>query len=172
MIQLVLSSLPIDEVPGHVTLATFFEDVRPLKGSTSLIDWRLNGRLSDLIIQGKISGHFSESLIMPSQGRLATKDIFIFGLGTAGEVSEKRLEDGFSILIDKLAMLKSPDVVVSFGDLSKDFMGWRAMLRSFITSLATRQGDFQVVCAEDPKWISEAKKRNMDFGAQVTLSYA
>lgn len=172
MIQLVLSSLPIDEVPGHVTLATFFEDVRPLKGSTSLIDWRLNGRLSDLIIQGKISGHFSESLIMPSQGRLATKDIFIFGLGGAGEVSEKRLEDGFSILIDKLAMLKSPDVVVSFGDLSKDFMGWRAMLRSFITSLATRQGDFQVVCAEDPKWISEAKKRNMDFGAEVTLSYA
>lgn len=172
MIQLVLSSLPIDEVPGHVTLATFFEDVRPLRGSTSLIDWRLNGRLSDLIIQGRISGHFSESIIMPSQGRLATKDIIVFGLGTAGEVSEKRLEDGFSILIDKLALLKSPDLVVSFGDLSKDFMGWRAMLRSFIVSLATRHSDFQVVCAEDPKWISEAKKRNMDFGAEVNLSYA
>lgn len=155
-----------------MTLATFFEDVRPLKGSTSLIDWRLNGRLSDLIIQGKISGHFSESLIMPSHGRLATKDIFIFGLGGTGEVSEKRLEDGFSILIDKLALLKSPDVVISFGDLSKDFMGWRAMLRSFMTSLASKHEDFQVVCAEDPRWISEAKKRNMDFGVQVNLSYA
>lgn len=172
MIQLVLSSLPIDEVPGRVALATFFEDVRPLKGSTSLIDWRLNGRLSDLILQEKISGRFSESLIMPSHGRLLTKDIFIFGLGKSEDVSETRLEEGFSILIDKLALLKSPDVVISFGDLSKDFMGWRAMLRSFMTALFTRHDEFQVVCAENPRWISEAKKRNMDFGAEVTLSYA
>lgn len=172
MINLVLSALPIDEVPGQVTLATFFENVRPLRGSTSLIDWRLNGRLSELIVKGHISGHFKESLIMPSQSRLATKDIFIFGLGDSGDVSEKKLEDGFSILIEKLALLKSPDVVVSFGDLSKDFMSWRAMLRSFMTTLSSKHDDFQVVCAEDPKWISEAKKRNMDFGAQVSLSYA
>lgn len=172
MIQLVLSNLPIDEVPGQVTLATFFEDVRPLRGSTSLIDWRLNGRLSDLILQGRISGHFKESLIMPSQGRLATNDILLFGLGASNEVTEKRLDDGFSILIEKLALLKSPDVVVSFGDLSKDFMSWRAMLRSFMTTLSSKHDDFQVVCAEDPRWISEAKKRNMDFGAQVSLSYA
>jgi len=172
VINLVLSSLPIDEVPGQVALATFFEDVRPLRGSTSLIDWRLNGRLSDLILQGRISGHFKESLIMPAQGRLSTKDILIFGLGESKQVDEKKLDDGFSILIDKLALLKSPDVVVSFGDLSKDFMGWRAMLRSFISSLAMKHSDFQVVCAEDPKWISEAKKRNMDFGPQVQLSFA
>src|SRR5262249_10553658 len=144
----------------------------PLKGSTSLIDWRLNGRLSDLILKGRLSGHFQESLIMPAQGRLSTKDIFLFGLGALGEISEKRLEDGFSVLIDKLALLKSPDVIVSFGDLSKDFMSWRAMLRSFMTTLASKHDDFQVICAEDPKWISEAKKRNMDFGPQVSLSYA
>ena len=172
MINLVLSALPIDEVPGQVALATFFEDVRPLKGSTSLIDWRLNGRLSDLIVQGRILGHFKEALIMPAQGRLSTKDIFLFGLGASDDVSEKKLEEGFSTLIDKLALLKSPDVIVSFGDLSKDFMSWRAMLRSFMTTLASKHDDFQVVCAEDPKWISEAKKRNMDFGAQVSLTYA
>jgi len=172
MIQLVLSSLPIDEVPGQLALATFFEDVRPLKGSTSLIDWRLNGRLSDLILQGKISGQFSESVIMPAQGRLAAQEIFIFGLGRAGDLSEKRLEDGFLLLIDKLALLKSGDVIISFGDLAKDFMGWRALLRSFMTSLTVKRDDFQVVCAEDPRWISEAKKRNMDFGPQVNLSYA
>jgi hypothetical protein len=111
VINLVLSALPIDEVPGQVTLATFFEDVRPLRGSTSLIDWRLNGRLSDLILKGHLSGHFQEALIMPSQGRLSTKDILLFGLGASNEVSEKRLEDGFSTLIDKLALLKSPDVI-------------------------------------------------------------
>lgn len=172
MIELVLSSLPIDEVPGYVVLATFFEDVRPLKGSTSLVDWRLNGRLSEMILKGHLSGKFTESLIMPSQGRMSAKDIFLFGLGGSSEITEKRLDDGFTLLIDKLALLKSPDVIISFGDLSKDFMSWRAMLRSFMSSLSRRHDNFQVVCSEDPKWISEARKRNMDFGPQVNLSYA
>lgn len=172
MIQLVLSSLPIDEVPGRVTLATFFQDVRPLKGSTSLIDWRLNGRLSDLILQGRISGQFSESLIMPSQGRLSSHEIFLFGLGNASDLTEQRMGEGFSVLIDKLALLKSGEIVISFGDLSKDFMGWRALLRNFMTALTPKGQDLQVVCSEDARWISEARKRNMDFGPEVTLSYA
>lgn len=176
MIQLVLSSLPIDEIPGRVALATFFEDVRPLKGSTSLIDWRLNGRLSDLILQGRISGQFSESLIMPSQGRLAANEIFIFGLGKSEEISDNKLEQGFSVVIDKLSLLKSREIVVSFGDLAKDFMGWRSLLRSFMNALSPKQfrqqEDVQIVCAEDAKWISEARKRNMDFGPEVNLSYA
>lgn len=172
MIHLVLSSLPIDEVPGRVALATFFQDVRPLKGSTSLIDWRLNGRLSDLILQGKISGQFRESVIMPSQGRLAAREILLFGLGSAQEMTEKRFEAGLSVLIDKLVLLKSGEVVISFGDLAKDFMGWRSLLRNFMNSLSQKGEDFQVVCADDSRWISEAKKRNMDFGPEVQLSYA
>lgn len=172
MIHLVLSSLPIDEVPGQVALGTFFQDVRPLKGSVSLIDWRLNGRLSDLILQGRISGEFAESLIMPSQGRLAAREIILFGLGQSGEMTEKKFEEGVSLLIEKLVKLKSGEVVVSFGDLTRDFMSWRALLRHFMNSLSQTHSEFQVICAEDPKWVSEAKKRNMDFGAEVSLSYA
>lgn len=172
MIQLVLSSLPLDEVPSHLALAVFFEDVRPLRGATSLIDWRLNGRLSDLILQGKLQGQFSESVIMPSQGRMAAREVLLFGLGSSGALTEERLNEGFSQLIRKLALLKSEDCVVSLGDLSKDFMGWRSLLRSFMGSLSQMKEDFQIVCTEDPKWISEAKKRNMDFGPDVHLSYA
>ncbi|MBI3540931.1 MAG: hypothetical protein HY073_02170 [Deltaproteobacteria bacterium] len=172
MIQLILSSLPIDEVPGRMALATFFEDLRPLKGSSGLIDWRLNGKISDLILQGRLSGSFSESLIMPSQGRLAAKDIFMFGLGNFSELSEKRFEEGLSVVIEKICKMKSGEVVISFGDLAKDFMGWRTLLRSFMSGLAPRNMDLQVVCAEDPKWIAEAKKRNMDFGPEVALSYS
>lgn len=172
MIQLILSSLPIDEVPGNVILATFFEDVRPLKGSSGLIDWRLNGRLSELILQGRISGHFSESLIMPSQGRLSSREILVFGLGESGQLDEKKFEDGLSVMIDKLTRLKSGEIVISFGDFAKDFMGWRTLLRSFTNTLSQKHQDVQVVCAENAKWISEAKKRNMDFGPEVTLAYA
>ena len=112
VIHLVLSSLPIDEVPGQVAMGTFFQDVRPLKGSVSLIDWRLNGRLSDLILQGRISGEFAESLIMPSQGRLAAREIILFGLGQSREITEKKFEEGVSLLIEKLVKLKSMSQLV------------------------------------------------------------
>ena len=180
MIGLVLSALPMDEVPGQVALTTIFEDVRPLKGSTGLVDWRLNGRLSELIQKERLSGYFSESLIMPSQGRLTCREIVVFGLGKVTELSEKRFEEGLSLAIDKLSLLKSENVVISLGDLVKDFMSWRSLLRNFMTALIAKRwnmpketgSEFQVICAEDPRWISEAKKRNMDFGPEVTLSYA
>ncbi|MBI2082570.1 MAG: hypothetical protein HYT76_03280 [Deltaproteobacteria bacterium] len=174
MIQLVLSSAPLDEVPGRVALATFFEDSRPLRGSTGLIDWRLNGRLSELILQGRLSGGFAESMIMPAAGRLATDEILLFGLGPITELSEDRLETGFSRLIDKLYRLRSPVVVVSLGDLARDFMEWRSILRSFMNQVNQKleREDLQIVCAENAKWIQEARRRNMDFGINVELSYA
>ena len=178
MIELVISSKPVDEVPARVILATLFEDVRPLKGATGLIDWRLNGRLSEMILQGRISGHYSESLIMPSQGRMASREIFLFGLGRTEELTDKKFEDAFSVLITKLARLKSNELVVSFGDLARDFMGWRAILRHFVNSLCAipsrgnESSDSQIVCSENAKWVAEAKKRNMDFGPDVKLTFA
>lgn len=173
-IQLVLSATPLDEIPGKIALATFFEDVRPLKGSTGLIDWRLNGKISQLILSGKISGHFAESIIMPAQGRLATDEIFLFGLGTRGQLNESQLEDGFNKMIDKLTLLKSNDFVLSLGDFAQDFMGWRSQLRCFMGALSQKLGkrEVQVVCSEDPRWIHEARRRNMDFGPDVELAYA
>ena len=175
MIQLVLSSAPLDEVPGKVAVITFFEDVRPLRGSTELIDWRLNGRISELIVQGRLSGALSEALIMPSQGRLSADEILLFGLGRSGEMTGPKLDEVFSKVVEKLVRLKSPGFVASFGDFSTDFMSWRGVLRSFMTTLSQKAGphqDLQVVCAEDPRWIHEAKRRNMDFGANVDLAYA
>ena len=172
MIRLILSTLPIDEVPGQVAIAPVFEDVRPLKGSTSLVDWRLNGRLSDLILKGRLNGEFTEFLIMPAQGRIAAREILVFGLGEKEMATEERLEAAFATLINKLNLLKSGELVVSFGDFARDFMGWRAILRNFVSTLVRRQVSVEVICAEDSKWINEAKKRNMDFGPEVTLSYA
>ncbi len=174
MIQLVLSSAPLDEVPGKMALATFFEDVRPLQGTMGLIDWRLNGRISELILRGKISGVFSESVIMPSQGRLAADEILLFGLGRRSDLAEQPLESGWDQLINKVSRLRSSGFVISLGDLARDFMDWRSILRGFMTALAQKVGDqeLQVVCTEDPRWIHEAKRRNMDFGPTIELTYA
>lgn len=174
MIELILSSLAIDEVPGRMILATFCEDQRPLKGSVGLIDWRMNGKLSDLILNNRINGEFSDALMMPTQGRLTAKEVLLFGLGKNSQLSEERFEQIFPVMVQKLVKLKSRDLALTLGDLARDFMGWRTLLRSFVGSLVTQHGKdrYRVLCAENPKWVQEAKRRNMDFGPEVSVSYA
>ncbi len=174
MIELVLSSVPIDEAPAIMALAPFYEDQRPLKGSVGLIDWRLNGKISDLLLKDRINGQLADSLMMPSDGRLSAKHIFIFGLGKNTQLKPEEFDSIFPLLIKKIVKLKSCDLVMSFGDLARDFMGWRSLLRSFVTSLALQHGrdNYRVICSENTKWVQEAKRRNMDFGADVAVSYA
>jgi len=134
---------------------------------------RLNGKVSELILKNYITGEFSDSLMMPSQGRLAAKEILLFGMGRTSQLNEERFEQIFPLLIQKIVKLKSNDMALSLGDFAKDFMGWRTLLRSFMGTLVLQHGrdDYRVLCAENTKWVQEAKRRNMDFGPEVTVSY-
>ncbi|MDO8461601.1 MAG: M17 family peptidase N-terminal domain-containing protein [Deltaproteobacteria bacterium] len=173
MIHLVLTAKPIDEAGGRLAVVTFFEDLRPLKGQAGLLDWRLNGKLSELILKGKMEGKFLEALMMPSRGRIGSQEILLFGLGPVKELTEKNLSDIFGNIIQKIEKLKVCEFVICFSDLAHDFMSWRSLLRSFVTTLALQYGEkeFKVICAEDLRYVNETRRRNMDFGTQVTLHY-
>ncbi|MDO8644361.1 MAG: M17 family peptidase N-terminal domain-containing protein, partial [bacterium] len=91
MIRLTLTHKPIDETGTKLAVLTFFEDVRPLRGQAGLLDWRLNGQLSNLLKKGKIEGKFLEALMMPSAGRFGSQEILLVGLGSRSELTEERL---------------------------------------------------------------------------------
>ena len=173
MIRLSLTDRLIDELPTRLVVASFFEDLRPLKGQVGLLDWRLNGRLSELILKGKLEGKRGEALMMPSARRIAAQEILLFGLGRSGELTEGQLEELFGQIVEKIRRLKTNECGISFGDLARDFMGWRSLLRSFVNCLAQRSGeeDFHLICSEEGRWIEEARRRNMDFGPLVSLRY-
>jgi hypothetical protein len=60
---------------------SIFEDERPLKGIGGLIDWRLNGMLSRLLITKKLEGKRGEKLLIPLFKRMSFKALLVFGLG-------------------------------------------------------------------------------------------
>jgi hypothetical protein len=67
---------------------TFFADERPLRGAVGLVDWRLCGRISRLIKQGRISGRRGETLLLPPGRRLPFLRILLFGLGRSESFNE------------------------------------------------------------------------------------
>jgi hypothetical protein len=72
-----------EDVEGDALVVTFFRDERPLRGAAGLVDWRLCGRLSRLIKQGRMRGERGETLLMPPGRRLPFRRLILFGLGTA-----------------------------------------------------------------------------------------
>jgi hypothetical protein len=53
-----------DRCPGGDALVVpLWTDVRPLRGAAGLLDWRLNGRLSQLLREGRVEGATGEKLL-------------------------------------------------------------------------------------------------------------
>ena len=87
-------SLPqIDELSQDTLVLAHFADERPLRGIGGLVDWRLNGSLSRLILDGRITGAWGEQLLYPQRGRLAVRKVVYFGLGDRTKFGSTRFKE-------------------------------------------------------------------------------
>ncbi len=75
---------------GHVgaLILSYFSDERPLRGAAGLCDWRLCGRLSRLLAQGRVTGAFLETTLYPAT-RLPFGRLLLVGLGEMNAFDEK-----------------------------------------------------------------------------------
>ena len=72
--------LPPDRREGEVATVYFFEDDRPLHGSASMLDWRLNGKVTELLLNGTVSGRIGDTVAIKNNGKLdADWALFIGG---------------------------------------------------------------------------------------------
>ncbi len=101
---------PIERTGADVVIVTFFQEERPLRGSAGRADWRICGRLSQLLAAGEVEGLRGEALLMPTRGGLRAPLLVAVGLGrreefrsddweaTARDTVERGLNLGASVL--------------------------------------------------------------------------
>ena len=78
-----------DDLKSEAVAVPIFSDERPLSGTAGLLDWRLCGRLSRLIVQGRVTADAGETIIIPSRPRLPFDKIFLFGMGPSSAFDEE-----------------------------------------------------------------------------------
>lgn len=71
----------IDALDTEAVAIGLCSDVRPLAGAAGYIDWRLCGRLSDLLRKGTVTGVAGEKVLVPTHGMIPAHRIFLFGWG-------------------------------------------------------------------------------------------
>ncbi|MCK5690241.1 hypothetical protein KAI87_13275 [Myxococcota bacterium] len=73
----------LDKLEAEAVGLFCFTDQRPLRGVAAVIDWRLDGALSQLMLRGRFRGELHEQLMLPSAlTRLGQRRFFAFGLGS------------------------------------------------------------------------------------------
>ena len=101
MTQLEVVDLPADRIPGEVLVVPLFEDQRPLGGPVAVVDWRLDGALTRMILGGELSGRHGEVLAMPANAKFAAPWVMITGGGRWRTLDDR----GFPSLVARLLKL-------------------------------------------------------------------
>jgi hypothetical protein len=111
--DIILSNKGIDVQECDVLVTGFFQDERPLKGSSGWMDWRLNGMLSRFLIEKRFTGDWQEATLIPSQGRVMPRMILLLGLGMVREYSYLRLRELSPFLLETLKKLSISNICLS-----------------------------------------------------------
>jgi len=111
--DVILSSEEIDVQECDILVTGFFQDERPLKGSSGWIDWRFNGMLSHYLIEKKLTGDWKETTLIPSQGRVVPRMILLLGLGEVQDYSYLRLRELSPYLLETLKKLNTSNICLS-----------------------------------------------------------
>jgi hypothetical protein len=90
-----ISLLPVDVSRwdlargGELFVVPVWTDVRPLRGAAGLLDWRLNGWLSQCLREERFQGTAGEKLLVPTR-RIPWRAILAIGAGASGSFDEER----------------------------------------------------------------------------------
>ena len=127
----------------------FFEDERPLVGALGLVDWRLCGTISKLILRGRVTGRAGETVLVPARPRLTFEKLFLFGVGPRQELSESAFDATLGRMLTTLTRARvRASVLVLPGRASGLVPPDRAMERFLAVASAHPEHD-EVTLVED-----------------------
>lgn len=82
-----------DQSPGgDLFVVPIWSDVRPLRGAAGLLDWRLNGHLSERLREERLTGARGERLLLPTR-RLPWRAVLALGMGPTRDFDDERFRD-------------------------------------------------------------------------------
>ena len=94
-----------------LVVGCFLED-RPMLGVGGLLDWRLNGWISQLLEQERYQGELGELLLFPTGHRVGPRRVFLVGLGSEEYLDEARLSEVLEVIWATVLRLQSFDVAL------------------------------------------------------------
>ncbi len=122
----------IDRVAVDTFALTVFDDHRPPQGLTGLVDWRMCGMVSRMLLNGSISARFRDVTLLPAYSRFPSNRILVFGMGDSAEFSQARAREAAWVMAERLVKLRSPSFLTSLPGSTSGTVHPRSGLEAFL----------------------------------------
>lgn len=96
----------LDVLDAEAIVVPVHSDERPLRGTTGLLDWRLSGRCSQLLVRGRLTGREGERVLLPTAGRLAFDKIVLVGAGPSDRLDREHARGVITAMLELLDGLR------------------------------------------------------------------
>ena len=163
----------LDELQYDTLVLTHFDDERPLTGVGGMADWRMNGRLSDLVLSGFITGEFGEQLLYPQQSRLPFDKLLYFGLGDRRQFGSGRFREATHELLHTMRQIGICSFAMCLPGSQELKMVPRQMVELFLSELQRvfitpeyNDLDFEICILERPEVGREVDEQLQQFVRQ------
>lgn len=107
-------ALSADALSGDSVVALYFSDQKPLQGPAALLDWRLDGQLTRMLLNGDIQGRAGEHVLLQSNGKLKADWVLFVGGGKWGGLCQETHASLVRHMLSVARQAGFKDVALSF----------------------------------------------------------
>lgn len=141
----------LDDLKSEALASAFFVDERPLQGALGLVDWRLCGRLSGLLRQGRVHGGAGEQVLVPTRPRLSFEKLFLFGLGSREAFDEAVFDAAVGRMLDTLTRARVRASTLVLPGRALRLIEAATAVERFLDVAVAHPDHDEVVLVEDPE---------------------
>jgi hypothetical protein len=120
---------------ADVLVVPVWSDVRPLRGAAGLLDWRLCGRLSQLLRDGRLCGTPGEKLLLATN-RIPWPRVLAVGIGDSQNFDENGFHAAIACCLEALRRLGGNSLAIAFPGRDIDLIRPERAMRGFLDALA------------------------------------
>jgi hypothetical protein len=139
----------VDALRYEAVALPFFEDERPLRGAAGLCDWRLCGRLSRLLLGGRVTGSLGEVTLVPARPRLPFDKLLLFGSGARGAFDAAAFAAVAARIYDVVEGLRLRNLVLSLPGRNHDRVSPGEAIRWFLEASAGQSRLEELIVLDD-----------------------
>ena len=135
MVELIISSQPIDEQTSDLIAVGFFQDERPLRWEAGLIDRYMGGMVSLRLAQGFMTGQLGETTLIPANGRVRADKILFVGLGETEAFCYGRVRELAEHVVKTCLGLQVHDLVMAFPNPLEFGLDWSKLIEAMMEGI-------------------------------------
>jgi hypothetical protein len=147
---------------GDALVVPVWSDVRPLRGAAGLLDWRLCGRLSQMIRDGKLAGTPGEKLLLVTS-RVPWQRVLAVGVGESVAFDGDTFRLAVDCCLETLRRIGAKSMAISFPGRDIDIIRPDRAMRSFSEALARSE-------TESGPWLERLTVIDAPTAAKAALS--